>query len=274
MRKSLPFKGLTEKILSCKVRKVFLLGGIDTAKTSLVEALLKNLAGKVSLGVIDCDMGQSHIGPPTTIAWARIEEKFSSWEDLKPEDFYFVGSLSPSGNILRTLEGVEFILKKASSKVDRLIFDTTGYIKGQEALYFKKRKIELIQPDLIVALQREEELGEILKNIEGIDILRMRPPQGVRAKSLVEREEFRDKQFRKYFSQGKRFFFSKEKFIRLSKEEDLVDRIVSLRDRQAEDLALGRVLEEKDRKCLVLTPWERPRKVFQIVVGFCKWRER
>lgn len=49
-----------------------ILGGSDTGKTSLVEYIANLLVSKFKVGIVDCDMGQSHIGPPTTIAWGRV----------------------------------------------------------------------------------------------------------------------------------------------------------------------------------------------------------
>lgn len=53
-------------------RRVLVLGAADSGKTSLVEALARTecRAGK-PVCVIDSDVGQSHIGPPTTVAWPR-----------------------------------------------------------------------------------------------------------------------------------------------------------------------------------------------------------
>lgn len=265
---------LLSLVLNLDVKSIFLLGGSDTGKTSLIEALLEILIGNYSVGIIDCDMGQSHIGPPTTVGWAKVEREFSGWEELKLEDFYFVGSLSPSANIQRTLEGVKFIFNRAKEKTEKIILDTTGYIQGFEAIDFKIRKIELVQPDLIIALQREDELEVILKNFRDKQIFRMSVPLEAKSKSQAERVTYRDRSFKRYFSQDpKEFIFSEEIFRRLNEEDlDITDRIVSLQDDEERDLALGKILEKKNTGILVLTPLNDTKRVHKIIIGLCKWQ--
>lgn len=266
-------EGLISKILDPSIRSIFILGGADTGKTTLIECILEILLGSYSIGIVDCDMGQSHIGPPTTAGWAKVRE-FNSWEELRLEDFYFVGSLSPSGNIQRTLEGIRFIFGKAKEKTDKVILDTTGYVSGFEAMDFKIRKIELIQPDLILVLQREDELEDIIGNLKDRLIFRMDIPKEVKSKSQEERADYRDKCFKRYFSQSKIFTFGEEKFRRLDEEDlGIIDKIVSLQNDKGRDLALGKILEKEDKNILVLTPWDNSERVSNIIIGLCKWEE-
>ncbi len=262
------------KVLDPNTKSILLLGGSDTGKTSLIEALLEILVGNYSVGVVDCDMGQSHIGPPATVGWAKVEREFNSWEELKLEDFYFVGSLSPSANTQRVLEGVKFIFNRAKEKTEKIILDTTGYIQGYEAVDFKTKKIELVQPDLIIALQREDELGVILKNFRDKQIFRMSVPPEAKSKSQAERVIYRDRSFKRYFSQDpKEFIFSEEIFRKLDEEDlDIIDKIISLQDNEGKDLALGKILEKKNTGILVLTPLDNTRRVDRIIIGLCKWQ--
>ena len=50
-----------------------ILGGSDTGKTTLAAALTKLLAKHQPVGIVDADIGQSHIGPPTTAGWAVVD---------------------------------------------------------------------------------------------------------------------------------------------------------------------------------------------------------
>lgn len=61
-----------ETICTPENSTIMVLGGADTGKTTLIEYLADLLANKFSVGIVDCDTGQSHIGPPTTIAWGRV----------------------------------------------------------------------------------------------------------------------------------------------------------------------------------------------------------
>jgi hypothetical protein len=48
------------------------LGAPDTGKTTLIEALAVRLANDHTVAIVDADIGQSHIGPPTTVGWAKL----------------------------------------------------------------------------------------------------------------------------------------------------------------------------------------------------------
>ena len=49
------------------------LGSADTGKTALVAAIAKYAAPSWPIGIVDSDIGQSHIGPPTTVGWAIVD---------------------------------------------------------------------------------------------------------------------------------------------------------------------------------------------------------
>jgi polynucleotide 5'-kinase involved in rRNA processing len=55
------------------------LGGTDAGKMTLVAALARRLAGEHEVAVLDADIGQSHIGPPTTIGWALAQRVRRIW---------------------------------------------------------------------------------------------------------------------------------------------------------------------------------------------------
>lgn len=263
---------LISKILDPDIRSIFVLGGADTGKTTLIECILEILVESYRVGIVDCDTGQSHIGPPTTVGWAKVWREFNSWDELRLEDFYFTGSLSPSGNIQRTLEGVRFIFNRAKERTDKVILDTTGYISGYEAFNFKIEKINLIQPDLIIALPREDELEDILNNLKDKLIFKMDIPKQVKSKSLSERANYRDRCFKRYFSQSKELFFSEEIFRRLDEKDlDIANKIISLQNETGRDLALGKILEKRNKSILVLTPYNNAKKISHIIIGLCKW---
>ena len=56
---------------------MLIIGASDTGKTTLAEAIVRRLCAQRPVGIVDLDIGQSHIGPPTTIAWGRATGGFS-----------------------------------------------------------------------------------------------------------------------------------------------------------------------------------------------------
>jgi GTPase SAR1 family protein len=55
--------------------RLLLLGAADTGKTTLLNALASRLAKSQPVALVDADIGQSHIGPPTTVGWTLIERR-------------------------------------------------------------------------------------------------------------------------------------------------------------------------------------------------------
>ena len=67
---------IAEQILSqglIQTGVCLILGAADTGKTTLAAALAKHAASSQPVGIIDADIGQSHIGPPATVGWALVK---------------------------------------------------------------------------------------------------------------------------------------------------------------------------------------------------------
>ncbi|MCJ7721536.1 hypothetical protein MUO98_03925, partial [Candidatus Bathyarchaeota archaeon] len=79
---------------------VMVVGGIDSGKTSFCTFLL-NAAVKEKLrtSVIDADLGQSDVGPPSTVGFNFVAEPVKDLFEIDAQDAVFVGSTSPSGAI-------------------------------------------------------------------------------------------------------------------------------------------------------------------------------
>lgn len=260
-------------ILNPTNHTIMVLGGADTGKTTLIEELTNLLAPDFTVGIVDCDMGQSHIGPPTTIAWGSIKDKFSGWENIKVENLYFTGTLSPFGNLLPTLCGTKIIYDKAKQKADKILIDTTGLIAEPVGRVLKENKINLIKPNLILALQREDELEHILGTFKNMDfaIFRLGIPPTVSRKTLSIREAYRKGKFKAYFSKDSQEIILSLENIAVRKigaeKESLTKRLISLKDKEGNDLALG-IIQKIDSKTLkALTPLKEKLNICGITIG-------
>ncbi|MEA1965606.1 MAG: Clp1/GlmU family protein [Candidatus Aerophobetes bacterium] len=267
-----------EALLRLESKIIMLIGGSDTGKTGLIEELLALLSKDFKVGVVDADIGQSHLGPPTTIAWGRIKGDFRDWERVPVEDFYFVGDISPSGNLLPTLAGTKIISDIAKQKVDKLLIDTTGMIRGGVGKALKIYKIDIIQPQIILALEREGELNHILISLRRMKVPRIFiipvSPQ-VTQKTYLERVRYREKRFKSYFQDIQRISLSEDNIsLRgLGGENYLYNnRLISLRNNKGKDLALGIIdeVDRKRRKISILTPLKKNEKIAGIVLGRIK----
>ncbi len=163
------------------------LGATDVGKTTLIREIHRRLGGEV----IDADVGQSWLGPPACISRGRVRDDHH--EILSS---YFVGDISPRGNFLQVLTGVAQCLRGACRPV---LIDTDGYIYGEAARAYKSELIHLVQPDVLVLLQRSGELAYYkLYARAGITVIEIPVAHGS-AKGREERIRAREDAFRQHF---------------------------------------------------------------------------
>jgi len=194
---------IAKKILKDRV-VILVLGATDTGK-SICTLLFANFWAKHGrkVGIVDVDMGQSDLGPPTTMGMVLINKPVKSLEEVSADTLYFVGSTSPLNYFLPTICGTKKLVDEGKKKgAEIMIVDTTGLVKGAPGRTLKEYMIDIISPCHIIALQRKNELEHILKNFilnEGIFIYRLSPCAEVRRKTYFQRREAREEKFRKYF---------------------------------------------------------------------------
>jgi polynucleotide 5'-hydroxyl-kinase GRC3/NOL9 len=148
---------------------VMVLGAPDTGKSTLCRYLIYRAysAGEPA-ALIDLDAGQSHLGPPATLGLGLYPPLNPGDDALFPTGLYFIGQTSPVGAILEVALGCRVLADQARARrVTRLVVNTSGFIQGPGALKLKRAQTELLNPSLILALQREEELEPLLQGLGG-----------------------------------------------------------------------------------------------------------
>lgn len=183
------------------------IGGSDTGKTTLIARLAQEIvAAGERCAVIDADVGQSNIGPPTTIGLGEFRSGIESLSQIDAHAIYFVGSPSPVGHLLPSVTGTRKMVDKArESGFQRILIDTTGLIHGALGEALKGHKAELVGPDLIVVLQREQECAHLIRRIRTVasgTVAVLRPADHVRTRSFAERKDFRERSLQAYFSRS------------------------------------------------------------------------
>ena len=91
--------------------------------------------------------------------------------------------------------------KATSVGVDAILVDTTGFVSGEGGKELKRKKIDLLSPRLILALQNSDELEPILDQYKegGPRIIRLPLSEQVRPRSMEERRIYRTDKFQEYF---------------------------------------------------------------------------
>jgi polynucleotide 5'-hydroxyl-kinase GRC3/NOL9 len=183
---------------------VLLLGATDTGKTTFAKFLIFNLSQRgLKIAWVDADIGQSFLGPPATIGLSVFKSD-PDWQLVSsPPEIFFVGSITPEGHFPIHLRGIKRMVDKAVSRgVELILVDTTGFVLGEGGIELKRRKIDLISPRFIVALQKSDELEPILKHYRENSLLRILNlplSEQVRSRSMEERRTYRADKFQEYF---------------------------------------------------------------------------
>jgi polynucleotide 5'-hydroxyl-kinase GRC3/NOL9 len=200
------WEAVAKEILSSKKPvTVVVIGGVDSGKTSLCtflanEAVMK----KWKTGVIDADLGQSDVGPPSTVGFNFVTEYVKDLFDIDAQDAVFLGSTSPSGSINRVIEALTQLKDRAmEAGVDLLIINTDGWIEGEEAATYKLRMLNEVSPSVVVGIQQKSELNPILNVLYGKKTLVVDSPQLIQPRSREKRKILRELSYKKYLKSAK-----------------------------------------------------------------------
>ena len=184
---------------------VLVIGATDVGKSTFCRFLVDSAMDRgLKTAFVDTDVGQSQIGPPTTIGMKSFDPGSSPVQfDSVADQLYFVGDLSPRGHYLEVLTGTRLMVDRArETDADFIVVDTSGYLHGASAVTLKQHKIELIRPNHVVGMGRASELEQITACYDQQDWLNIHyllPHRNVRSKSSKARNRYRKAQFDAYF---------------------------------------------------------------------------
>jgi len=187
-------------------RVTMLVGDVDSGKTSLATFLANGLRTRgLCVGIVDADLGQSEIGPPTTVGLGLVQRTLARPSDADVAGLSFVGSTSPEGHVASTVAATREMVERAMAlELDRIIVDTSGLVAGPLGRALKQRKIQAVDPDLLICLERGEECSFADSLPERRDLLRLRVSEHARPRSAAERRRYRESALATYFTGAER----------------------------------------------------------------------
>ncbi|MBO3755129.1 MAG: hypothetical protein FGF53_09715, partial [Candidatus Brockarchaeota archaeon] len=228
------------------------------------------------------DIGQSDIGPPTTIGLSVVENHLINLSSVTANALFFVGYISPSPVVGKVILGVKKLLNLPSISSLPAIINTDGWVADEGAIAYKVRMINEISSDIVIGIERESEVDPILDLVKGISI-RVESPSFLKKRSREDRKRLREYKYRKYLEGSKAVYLPLDQIeIRglsvkeLMKSSGLAEKqnlILGLLDRN--DLLLGiGILKDFDREgnmLKVYTPIQK--EAFAAEVGAVKITE-
>ncbi len=182
-------------------KKTMFIGRVDSGKSStIVFTINKIVRGGSTVSIIDSDVGQSDLGPPGVISSKDVEKPVAHTKLLEPDFMYFIGDKTPSGHFLPMVKGLLNALDRSRSRT--VLINTTGFVDGGAARALKRFKVEFLDPDILVLIEKEEgDLDHIAKMVpRDVKVLKVRSPVRDLTKSRNYRIAVRRALLRRYLS--------------------------------------------------------------------------
>jgi polynucleotide 5'-hydroxyl-kinase GRC3/NOL9 len=187
---------------------VLLVGATDVGKSTLaVAAANEALRLGRQPAILDADLGQGEVSPPGTLGIVRLEAPIAALSEVRPRAMAFVGDTTPFGHLLAIVQGTRRLVAHALERRDDVVFvDTSGLVRGRLAEKLKAAKLAVLDPSLVVVIERKGELERVSQLLAGqtrAPVVRVRSAAEVRVKSPVYRRVQRANHFRRHFENAR-----------------------------------------------------------------------
>jgi len=181
------------------------LGTVDSGKTSFCTYIInKLLHQKKKTAILDGDLGQSDVGPPCTVAYAFVAKPVTDLFNLQAKNAVFIGVTSPSGAIDKVVDGLTSLKKEIMyNDPDFVVINSDGWIEGEEAVKYKIRLVEEIEPDVIFFIQQKDELTLLMNVLEKFRKVAVDSPSVISQRSREKRKNLRELGYIKYLRNAK-----------------------------------------------------------------------
>ena len=224
---------------------IMVIGASDTGKSTFARYLFRRLAKHYPrIGFLDCDVGQSSLGLPTTLTLLLTTSTTGDKPPRNERLAYFVGAVSPRGHILPAVIGAYKLQRRAQQwGVGALVVDTTGLVDaaaGGGAL--KQWKIELLEPATVFAFARGIELEHILwprRRDPRVRVIELPVPRAVTERSREKRIRYRAERWKEYFSRAATVRLNLRRLAVFGLEAMTPGRLLALQDADGFALGLG-----------------------------------
>ena len=175
-----------------------IIGHSDTGKSALCAYLMNELIKrKRKVRVIDADIGQAEIGPPTTLASSTPSLPRPTLSNLEPDRIFFVGHNTPSFVQSQVLNGIKRLLSPEQAGIT--VINTDGWIRDSAAILYKKHLISRIKPDVIVGIGSKSSLNPIV-GTTGILTNLVESPRVIIPRTRTERRQIRKNGYQRFLS--------------------------------------------------------------------------
>jgi len=183
-----------------KPETVMIVGAIDVGKTSFCAYLANRaLKEKRRVAIIDADLGQSDLGPPSAVSSRRIVKPIRDLFEIGARNVCFIGVTSPSSAVSEVIDGIAKMKEKfLKAGIDLLIVNTDGWIESEDAVRYKLALVKRIKPPIVIGIQEQNELTFLLGTLRETQNIAIEPSSAIRKRDREERRFLRELGYRKY----------------------------------------------------------------------------
>lgn len=183
---------------------VVFLGGVESGKTT-ATVMMANLALKLGfkkIAVIDGDVGQADVGPPTFISMGWVEKPILNLREVEASTMFFVGDTTPYTYVDKIVLGTKKLASIAEEEgAEVVVIDTDGWFKGLKAYNAKIELLKTITPEAIFIIGDDDDalkFYEIISNLNFKAEL-LPPPKNKRVRSKEDRRSLRNQAYTRVF---------------------------------------------------------------------------
>ena len=270
---------------AARVRVTVIVGAGDTGKTTLAAQVASALAARGRrVAVVDADVGQSEIGPPTTVSFGAVTRPLARLGDAERMGLEFIGDTSPVRRIGHTADASGRLVRRAlAGGFAHVIVDTGGLVEGALGLALKRAKLRAIDPDLVIVVQRKDEselLVRALGDAERPAVVRVAASPAATRRTQTQRRQHRDRALAAYLRGAVSIRVPMDRIDtrapRGAPPLALVEGLlVGIRDAEGETLGIARVASvDVEAGTFVIETPVPPAQVARIIPGRVVWPAR
>ena len=176
------------------------IGGADAGKTTLC-AFLSNFLIRQGrrVALVDADIGQTDLGPPTTMAAGEVKRSVVSLSQIEASERLFIGLTSPGRVRGKVIRGVRRLVGCHVRPEKLIIVNTDGWVTGGEAVTYKLEMLDALQPDMTLGIGSDADTSEILQAANRATLL-AGSPDTIMERTRLDRRELRALGYQKYLA--------------------------------------------------------------------------
>ena len=197
---SLPesWKGVVNSLADMGNGTAMIIGPSDVGKSTLCTYVMNELINRrLKVRVLDADIGQTDIGPPTTIASSSPTISTPTLVQLEPERMFFVGHNTPSFVQPQVLRGIKRMLSSDCNGVT--IINTDGWVHDSAAILYKTRLISTVNPDKLIGIGSRNSLNPIVHKTKTNPII-VESSRAILSRTRSERKEIRRNGYQRFLT--------------------------------------------------------------------------